>query len=115
MKAAVCVEYSDNSAKISDSFSRSDDFLIYSLNEERMIEKITNHIKYSAGSEVFSAQLLIKKGINVVVCGRCETNAKNLFSLANITIIENIHSNPGEFVNELYYGYKQDKLVSFEK
>ena len=114
MKVAVCINRFDNSSRVSHSFSKSDDFLIYDLNEERMIEKITNHIKHSSGAEVFSAQLLIKRGINVVVCGKCETDAKNLFSLADITLIENIYSNPGEFIHKLYSRYRRDKLVNLD-
>ena len=53
MKVAVCINRFDNSSRVSHSFSKSDDFLIYNLNEERMIEKITNHIKHSSGAEVF--------------------------------------------------------------
>jgi len=110
MKITVCINDIENSMKVSSSFGKAHYFLIYDLNTERLLEKLKNHFSSSAGAEIFCAQLLIKKGINLVICGKCENDAKKLFSEAKVSVIENIEGNPAVFVNEFYHQYKTDKL-----
>ena len=112
MKIAICVSTGDNSARVSPSFGKSHYYLIYDLNKEILLEKLTNHFSSSLGSEVFLAQLLIKRGINILVCELCEDNAKNLFSEANIRIIENVNINPGDFLNDFYKQYRSGNSVA---
>lgn len=99
MKLAVCIKYINNSAKISGSVGKSDNFYIYDTLTNRMMDKFTNHFKSSLAAEIFCAQILIKRGINAVICGKCENDAKKLFKEANIRIIENSELNPAEIVN----------------
>jgi predicted Fe-Mo cluster-binding NifX family protein len=111
MKIALCVYTSNNGAKISPSFGKSDYYLIYDLNKEILHEKLTNHFSSSLGADVFLAQLLIKKGINIIVCEYCEEDAKNLFSEANVRIIENVNINPGDFLHDFYKKYRSDNSL----
>jgi predicted Fe-Mo cluster-binding NifX family protein len=112
MKIALSVYTSNNSAKISPSFGKSNYYLIYDLNKEILLEKLNNHFSSSAGSEVFLAQLLIKRGVNIIVCGSCEEDANNLFSEANIQVIENVNINPGVFLNDFYKRYRSNKSIA---
>jgi len=113
MKIAISVYTNDNSTKVSPVFGKSDYFLIYDADNEKLIEKIKNHFSSSIGAEVFAAQLLIKRDVKVIVCGSCEDDAKKLFSEAGIGIIENIKVNPAIFLNEFYKQYRNDKKVVF--
>ena len=112
MKVAFCIKYFDGNPRFSDTFGNSDKFLIYDVESEKLFDKFTNHFKTSSASEIFCAQVLIKRGIDTVVCGKFETNAKNLFNEANIQLIENIKLRPTDFINELYTNYKQSKNIT---
>lgn len=113
MKIAISVLTNDNSTKVSPSFGKSDYFLVYNADTENFVEKITNHYNSSIGAEIFTAQLLIKRDIKIIVCGSCEDDAKKLFSEAGIQVIENIKVNPAIFLNEFYAKYRSDKNVIF--
>jgi len=106
MKMAICVNFIENSSRISGYFSAADYFIIYDTDEKSYEEKIANHFKASSNSEIFCTQLLIKRGINTVICGKCDNNAKKLFSEAKIKLIENIESPMNDFLFEYV---KQDK------
>ena len=106
MKMAICVQYIDNSPIITGYFSAAEYFMIYNTYEKLYKEKIVNNFRTSISSEIFCAQLLIKRGINTVICGKCDNNAKKLFSEAKIKLIENIESPMNDFLFEYV---KQDK------
>ncbi|MFO7447943.1 MAG: NifB/NifX family molybdenum-iron cluster-binding protein [Ignavibacteriaceae bacterium] len=111
MKIAVSVEFISNGARVSKLFGKSEYFFIYDMDSETLIQKMTNHISNSHGSEVFCAQMLIKQGVNVVVCGICENDAKKLFSEATIKVIENVEASPAMFMDELYGMYREQEQV----
>lgn len=108
MKIALSVNYIDNSPRIIGFFGSAEYFFIYDTDQKRLRERITNHFKNFVGSEVFCAQLLIKRGINSVICGSCEDNARKLFSEAKIKVIENSESSVNDFLFEFN---KKDKSI----
>ncbi len=109
MKAAICIEFINNGGRVSRTFGTSEYYFIYDLDQRIMVDKVTNHIRYSFGSEVFCAQLLIKRGINIVACGFCEDDAKKLFAEAGIRVMENINESPSIFLAKLYHQHKDIK------
>ncbi len=114
MKLAVCIKYINNSAKISGSLGKSDNFYIYDTINNRLVDKFTNHFKSSLAAEIFCAQTLIKRGVNAVICGKCESDAKKLFLEAKIRIIENNELHPAEVVNIINTRIKKNSGVKFE-
>jgi len=102
MKIALCIDYLHGKPVISKYFGKSEYFLIYDIDKEVLIDKLANHIRFSVGSEVFCAQMLIKYGINMVVCGICESDSKKLFLEANIELMENIQVNPSSLLSDLF-------------
>lgn len=106
MKIVICVDYTDNSACVSQSFAKAQYFFIYDADNEKLYDKLTNHINYSSNADIFCAQLLIKRGVDIVVCGRCDNNAKKLFDEANVTVIEDINISPTAFLTEFYSNYR---------
>lgn len=112
MKIAICIDFFDNSGRIADSLGDANYYFIYDANNERLHDKITNHFRHSKGSEIFGAQLLIKRGVDIVVCGRCEPNAESLLKEAGIKIIEEISNNPSAFLVKFYREYRKESKVS---
>ena len=112
MKVAICIKYINGNPRFSESFGNSDEFLVYDVEREKLHDKLTNHFKYSPTAEIFCAQVLIKRGINSIVCWKCGIDAKNLFSEADIEVIENIEMRPTEFVNILFAKYKSNKSIA---
>lgn len=100
MKVAISVQFKNNGAVISPFFGRSNYFFVYDPDTQSLIEKITNHINFSSTADVFCAQLLIGKGVDTVVCGKCEDDAKKLFREAGIKIIEGIQMSPSDFMDQ---------------
>lgn len=111
MKVALSVKYVDGNPRFSDSFGNADIFFIYDIANEKLYDKFTNHFKSSPSAEIFCAQVLIKRGISAVVCGKCGKDAKSLFAEANIEVIENISMRPTEFVNLLYTKFKKNNSI----
>lgn len=112
MKVAICIELTDGNQRFSDTFGSSDQFLIYDLEKKTLRDTFYNHFKSSPTAEIFCAQFLIKEGVNAVVCRKCGNDAKNLFSEANIEIIENIGLRPTEFLNILFAKYSNSKSIA---
>lgn len=112
MKVALCIKYVDGNPRFADTLGNSDQFFIYDIEKKNLNDKFTNHFKSSPTSEIFCAQILIKRGVKAVVCGKCGNDAKNLFAEANIEIIENVGMRPTEFVNVLYTKFKQNNSIT---
>lgn len=112
MKVAICIKYINGNPRFSESFGNSDEFLVYDVEREKLHDKLTNHFKYSPTAEIFCAQILIKRGVNAIVCGKCGNDAKSLFAEAKIEIIENVGMRPTEFVNLLYAKFKQNNSIT---
>jgi predicted Fe-Mo cluster-binding NifX family protein len=112
MKVAICIKYIDGNPRFSNTLGSSDEFFIYDIEKRKLHDKFTNHFKSSPTAEIFCAQLLIKRGVNAVVCGKCGNDAKNLFVEANIEVIENVGMRPTEFVNILYTKFKQNNSIT---
>lgn len=110
MQVAVCIDFVNRREKIAKSFAEADKFYIYNTENKMLWDKITNHFKYLIDKEIFCSQLLIKRGVDAVVCGSCEDSAKILFNEANIKVIENVASKPSVFLNEFYPLYKNKGL-----
>ncbi|MBU2492370.1 MAG: hypothetical protein KJ571_07055 [Bacteroidetes bacterium] len=101
MRIVICTVGKRGDQVISETLCDSDYFIIFDVLEKQIIEKIINNYKSSSGSEVFCAQLLIGKGIDIVVCGNCEDNAKKLFNEAQIKVLEKLDPNLDRISNEL--------------
>ncbi len=82
------------------------------MEKKNLYDKFTNHFKSSPNSEIFCAQLLIKRGVNAVVCGNCGKDAKNLFNEANIDVIENVSMRPTDFVSIQYAKFSGESNIS---
>ncbi len=113
MKVALCIKYVDGNPRFSDALGSSDKFLIYDVKKKKLYDKFNNHFKSSPTSEIFCAQLLIKRGVKAVVCGKCGKDAKNLFNEANIDVIENVNMRPIEYVNILYTKFNQNNFAVY--
>lgn len=100
MKVALSVQFNNSGAVISPFFGKSNCFFIYDPYTQILNEKITNHINFSSTADVFCAQQLIGRGVNAVVCGKCEDDAKNLFREAGIKVIEGAKNNPSDFLDQ---------------
>ena len=111
MKVALCIKYVDGNPRFADTLGNSDQFFIYDIEKKNLDDKFTNHFKSSPTSEIFCAQILIKRGVKAVVCGKCGNDAKNLFVEANVEVIENVGMRPTEFVNVLYAKFKQGSSI----
>lgn len=112
MKVALGIKYVDGNPRFTDTLGNSDQFFIYDIEKKSLNDKFTNHFKSSPTSEIFCAQILIKRGVNTVVCSKCGKDAKNLFNEANIDVIENVTMNPTDFVNILYSKFRKNKGVA---
>lgn len=111
MKVALCIKYVDGNPRFADTLGNSDQFFIYDIKKKNLNDKFTNHFKSSPTSEIFCAQILIKRGVNAVICGKCGKDAKNLFNEANIDVIENVSMKPTDFVTILFNKFREDKRV----
>jgi predicted Fe-Mo cluster-binding NifX family protein len=112
MKVAFCIKYIDGNPRFSDTLGNTDQFFIYDIEKNNLNDKFTNHFKSSPTAEIFCAQILIKRGVNAVVCGKCGKDAKNLFAEANIDVIENVSMRPTDFVSILYTKFREDRSIA---
>jgi predicted Fe-Mo cluster-binding NifX family protein len=91
MKTATSVLGEGTDAIISPSLMKAEYFLIVDPEDSTVHEKIVNRYGVStSGADIFCSQLLISKGVNNVVCGSCEPDAKRIFKEANVKVIENV-------------------------
>ncbi len=91
MKIAICIIEIDNERFISPSLTEANYYLIVDSETKRIQDKILNSytMMKNDGSEIFCSQLLISKGVNKVICGNCEHDAKRLFNDANVDVNNN--------------------------
>jgi predicted Fe-Mo cluster-binding NifX family protein len=111
MKVALSIKYIDGNPRFSDTLGNADEFFIYDVERKKIDDKFTNHFKSSPASEIFCAQILIKRGVNALVSQKCGRDAKNLFAEANVEVIENVGMKPTEYANILKAKYSQRKSV----
>ena len=92
MKVAICVREIGNDRFISPSLSEANYYILVDSEINRIQDKILNSytMMKNDGSEIFCSQLLISKGVNKVICGNCEHDAKRLFKDANVEVINNL-------------------------
>lgn len=112
MKVALCIKYIDGNPRFSDTLGNSDQFFIYDVEGKKLEDSFTNHFKSSPSSEIFCAQILIKRGVNAVVSQKCGRDAKNLFAEADIEVIENVGMKPTEYTNNLNAKFNRSKSVT---
>ena len=99
MKTATSVLGEGADAIISPSLMKAEYFLIVNPEDATVHEKIDNRYGVSAaGADIFCSQLLISKGVNKVVCGICEPDAKRIFKEANVKVIENVSGYISEYL-----------------
>ena len=102
MKIAFCIEDFEGAGTMSKFFGTSEYFLVYDAYKKQMTEKLTNHLKNSSASDILCAQVLINRGINIVVCGEYEENSKKLFSEAKIEMFEGVNTTPKIFLKKYH-------------
>lgn len=91
MKTAICVLGEGKDAIISAALIKAEYFLIVDSEDASVHEKIVNRYGVStSGGDIYCAQLLISKGVNKVVCGNFEPDAKRIFKEASVEVIENM-------------------------
>ncbi|WKZ70096.1 MAG: NifB/NifX family molybdenum-iron cluster-binding protein [Melioribacteraceae bacterium] len=105
MRIAVCSIGEGKLPIIAESISTTRLFIVFDLLENKILEKIANNYSTSPSSEIFSAQLLISKGVNAVVCKKIEENAKKLFDAADVKVIENFDHELDGILNEIFMVY----------
>lgn len=99
MKIAICAITKNGNKTIADSISNSDIFIIFDINRSCISEKILdNKYKRSINPEIFCAQLIISKGVHVVVCGNFEEDAIKLFNEAKIKVLKNAEEDVVKFL-----------------
>lgn len=101
MRIAICAVGEKQELVMAESLCKTDYFIIFDIVRGKVIEKVINNYDSSPGSEIFCAQLLIGKGIDTVVCGNCEDNARKLFNEAQIKVLEKLHPGLDRISNEL--------------
>ena len=80
MKTAICISGRGKDAKISPAVINTEYFLIVDPKDAAVHEKIVNRYNiFTPGADIFCSQLLIGKGVDKVVCGSCEPDAKRMF------------------------------------
>jgi predicted Fe-Mo cluster-binding NifX family protein len=99
MKIAICASQKMPDANISNDFGGANYYYLIDIENPQSNEEIINHLsKSTTGAEIFNAQLVISKGVKVVICGSCENNALKLFKEANVKVIENVSGPISEYL-----------------
>ena len=102
MKIAICVIEINNERFISPTLTEAHYYLVVDSEAESTQNKILNsHSMNNDGSGIFCSQLLISKGVNKVICGNCEDNAKKLFNEARIEVDNNFEPYLNILVSEI--------------
>lgn len=116
MKTAICVIEINNERFISPSLTEANYYLIVDSETESIQDKLLNsHSMNNDGSEIFCSQLLISQGVNKVIWGYCEHDAKRLFNDTNVDIIENLFDIFEEYPVELKLGINFGNLEKLHK
>lgn len=103
MKKAICVLGDGLDAVIAPTLMKAEYYIVIDSENNTNQEKIVNHYNnLSTGADIFISQLLISKGVNIVVCGSCEHNALKLFKEANVEILNNVSGRVSEYLNSFY-------------
>lgn len=103
MKTAICVSGDGVDAVIASTLMKAEYYIVIDSENDTNQEKIVNHYNnLSPGADIFISQLLISKGVNIVVCGSCENNALKLFKEANVKILNNFSGSVSEYLNGFY-------------
>jgi len=89
MKIAICVTDEHNSAVISPEFIAADYFLIIDTGDASLPQRIRNRYYRLSAAEIFCPQLLLSKGIDKIICGKCAPDAKRIFKEAKVEVVEN--------------------------
>ncbi len=77
MKIAIASDGKDESSKVSEVTGRAPYFLIYE--NGKLIETISNPFKIGGGAGFSIAQMLYKKGVELVISGKFGSNVLNFF------------------------------------
>ena len=103
MKTAICVLGYGLNAVIASTLLKAEYYIVIDSENDANQEKIVNHYNnVSTGADIFISQLLISKGVNIVVCGSCENNALKLFKEANVEILNIVSGSVSEYLNSFY-------------
>ena len=90
MKIAICVTGEHSSAVISPEFTGANYFLIIDTRDKSLPQRIENRYYRLSAAEIFCPWLLLSKGIDKVICGKCAPDAKRIFKEAKVEVIENV-------------------------
>lgn len=108
MKICITSQGLDLKSEVDSRFGRGAYFMI--IDPETMdFEAIENpNIHATGGAGIQSAQLVVNKGVNVVITGNCGPNAFHTLKSANIDVITGVKGT----IREILEKYKDGSLKS---
>lgn len=101
MKIAISAKGSDPSAAVDPRFGRSEWFLVFDTDSEE-VEVVHNdkNVALAHGAGIQTAKLVIDRGTNVVLTGRCGPKALDALDAAGVRVVTGISGTVGEAIDD---------------
>lgn len=106
MKIGIPVEGNSMKTNISQSFGRTDYFLIYNTDTEKADFLDNSAANTQGGAGIKAAQRIVDAEVDILITPRCGENAADVLNMANIKIYKNI----GNSIEENIQALKDNKL-----
>ena len=106
MKIGIPVEENYMKTNISQSFGRTDYFLIYDTDTEKADFLDNSAANTQGGAGIKAAQRIVDAEVDILITPRCGENAADVLNMANIKIYKNI----GNSIEENIQALKDNKL-----
>ncbi len=107
MKVAVCAQDNHIDARVDPRFGRCPYFIVVDLDSGNWEGVQNTGTQSSGGAGVQTAQLLVNRGVNVVLVDRIGPNAIEVLGRAGIQVYGGIHGT----VSQSLESYRQGKLT----
>ena len=111
MKIAIPVMAKEITTEICPSFGRTAYFLIYNMDDEKVVFLDNSAAASQGGAGIKAAQALVDAKVDILITPRCGENAASVLLAANIAI----YKSEGNNIQENIEAYKQKKLETLNE
>lgn len=109
MKIAIAAEINSLQSSVASDLKNTNYFLFINTEDNKIYKFIQNmYNKSISGAEIFCSQFLIEQGINLLICGKIDSQTTQLLMLAGIKIDEKPGAKLNEIVNNMKTQYKEN-------
>lgn len=111
MRIAISATGTDLTDQVDPRFGRSHHFIIF--DPETSLHEVVENASAAAGggAGIATAQMILDKGIRVVLTGDCGPNAYQVLSAAGVQVITNVSGS----IREAIEAYKAGRLLASSK